>query len=77
MYQAADANLVGSRRGCDEKAEELAVGLLLICACIYMYAVLFVTVFIYLAATPQAAGIWLMIIGACAEPPPPPLSLSP
>lgn len=32
-----------------------------------MYALLFVTVFIYLAATPQAAGIWLMIIGACAE----------
>lgn len=30
-----------------------------------IYAVLFVIIFIYLAATPQAAGIWLMIIRAC------------
>lgn len=31
-------------------------------AVLVVYAVLFVIIFIYLAATPQAAGIWLMII---------------
>lgn len=31
-------------------------------AVLVVYAMLFVIIFIYLAATPQAAGIWLMII---------------
>lgn len=57
MYQPADANSVGSLCCSDEKGEQWGGGTGSMCS-----AMLFVIIFIYLAATPQAAGIWFMII---------------
>lgn len=56
MYQPADANLFGGLRCRDEEGGERGGGTASALCC------LFVISFIYLAASPQAAGgIWLMI----------------
>lgn len=69
MYQPADAELVGSLRCSDEKGEKWGGG-------VGRKRKLFVIIFIYLAAPPQAAAIWLMIISVPIRSPSHPESFS-